>query len=219
MCLGLWHPVKPVTHTFPRFRITIFHLVSHALPLAHRSVDCDVLSPTSSPLPPPPSLYCFFLVSKRYFVRFALSQRAYRMNVDALPSGKKDQPVRPSTGSMCVFMRFPIFHREFLFSIFSSSSRRITLKVWIHRVSSRHSTRIFTDRISSTSARNSWRVLNRYDDNWQYNVQAETDSGKLYSHSYDYSDRINLQNRGFIYEVIMYLTLVCTIFLLSHINT
>jgi len=37
-----------VTHTFPRFRIAIFHLVSHALPLAHRSVNCDVLSPTSS---------------------------------------------------------------------------------------------------------------------------------------------------------------------------
>lgn len=34
-----------MTHTFPRFRITIFQLVSHALPLAHRSVDCDVLSP------------------------------------------------------------------------------------------------------------------------------------------------------------------------------
>lgn len=43
-CAGLWHPVKPMTHTFPRFRIAIFHLVSHALPLAHRSVDCDVLS-------------------------------------------------------------------------------------------------------------------------------------------------------------------------------
>jgi len=53
-----------VTHTFPRFRITIFHLVSHALPLAHRSVDCDVLSPTSSSPSP------FFLVSKRFLLPF-----------------------------------------------------------------------------------------------------------------------------------------------------
>lgn len=64
-----------VTHTFPRFRIAIFHLVSHALPLAHRSVDCDVLSPASSPLlssPPPGRSSSFLKGLPRPFCPFAI---------------------------------------------------------------------------------------------------------------------------------------------------
>jgi len=86
-----------VTHTFPRFRIAIFHLVSHALPLAHRSVNCDVLSPTSSS-----PLYRFFLVSKKFLCPFAIYRTSVVFPVRKVPSGKS----APFTGSTCVFMRF-----------------------------------------------------------------------------------------------------------------
>lgn len=78
-----------VTHTFPRFRIAIFHLVSHALPLAHRSVDCDVLSPTSSP--PPPSPLCrssSFLKGSSALSQFT----EYRMNERCLSCPERLDP-------------------------------------------------------------------------------------------------------------------------------
>jgi len=100
-----------VTHTFPRFRIAIFHLVSHALPLAHRSVNCDVLSPTSSS-----PLYRFFLVSKRSLCPFAIYRVPNKQASSFLSGRFHSERVRSSSEIHACSCGFPKMLPEVLHS-------------------------------------------------------------------------------------------------------